>query len=107
VWFDGDAGRLVYNIEDPARRLLTANADVDVDRKTAIDPRQKAANVDGRSPGAILSLTFSDELAVHCGGKVEDLRSAGRGSGCGLARRTRGKGLLVVEDDGELVISSY
>ncbi len=37
--------------------------------KTEIDPTQKAAKVEGRSPAAILSSTFSDELAVHYGGQ--------------------------------------
>lgn len=67
VWFDREAGRLVYNIEDPDHHLLSAGADVDQDRE--IDPTQKAAKVDGRSPAAILSSAFSDELAVHYGGK--------------------------------------
>ena len=67
VWFDREAGRLVYNIEDADHHLLTVGADVD--QKTEIDPTQKAAKVDGRSPAAILSSTFSDELAVHYGGQ--------------------------------------
>jgi len=48
IWFDREQGRLVYNIEDPNYHLLTAGADVD--KKTEIDPTQKAAKVDGRSP---------------------------------------------------------
>ena len=48
VWFDREQDRLVYNIEDPRYHLLTAGADVD--KKTEIDPTQKAAKVDGRSP---------------------------------------------------------
>ena len=67
VWFDREEGRLVYNIEDPDHHLLTAGADVE--RSTEIDPTQKAAEVDGRSPATILSSTFSDELAVHYNGK--------------------------------------
>ena len=41
VWFDREQDRLAYNIEDPDHRLLTAGADVD--RKTEIDPTQRAA----------------------------------------------------------------
>ncbi len=67
VWFDRELDRLAYNIEDSRYHLLTAGADVD--QKTEIDPTQKAAKVDGRSPAAILSSTFSDELAVHYDGK--------------------------------------
>ena len=63
VWFDREQGRLAYNIEDPRYHLLTAGADVD--RKTEIDPTQRKARSDGRSPENILTSTFSDELAVH------------------------------------------
>ena len=58
VWFDQELGRQVYNIEDPDYHLLSADADVD--QSTEIDPTQKAATLDGRSPNAILSSTFGD-----------------------------------------------
>ncbi len=67
VWYDTGLERLVYNIEDADYRLLTAGADVD--DKTEIDPTQRAAKVDGRSPAAILTSTFSDQLAISNGGK--------------------------------------
>jgi hypothetical protein len=67
VWFDRELDRLMYNIEDPEYHLLTVGADVD--SKTEIDPTQKAAKVEGRSPNNILSSTFSDEMAVHFGGR--------------------------------------
>ena len=49
IWFDRTTGVTTYNIEDPDYRLLTEGADVDAD--TEIDPTQKAATSDGRSPG--------------------------------------------------------
>ena len=52
IWFDRTTGLTTYNIEDPDYRLLTKGADVDAD--TEIDPTQKAATSDGRSPMAIL-----------------------------------------------------
>jgi predicted AlkP superfamily pyrophosphatase or phosphodiesterase len=55
VWFDREDGRLIYNIEDPDHRLLTAGADVD--DSTEIDPTQRAAEADGRSPSATLAST--------------------------------------------------
>jgi hypothetical protein len=61
IWFDRTTGVTTYNIEDPDYLLLTEGADVDAD--TEIDPTQKAATSDGRSPRAILTTTFSDELA--------------------------------------------
>lgn len=69
IWFDRTTGVTTYNIEDPDFRLLTEGADVDAD--TEIDPTQKAATSDGRSPMAILTTTFSGELASLTGGKAK------------------------------------
>jgi len=69
LWFDREAGHTIYNIEDPNYKLLTEGADVD--DKTEIDPTQRAARSDGRSPTAILVSTFSDELKSYTGGKAK------------------------------------
>jgi len=105
VWFDREAGRLTYNIEDPDHRLLTAGADVD--RKTEIDPTQKAAKVDGRSPAAILSSTFSDELAVHYGGKAKIFGVSVKDRGAVSLAGHAGKAFWFSKATGEFVTSSY
>ena len=69
VWFDRTEERMVYNIEDSRYPLLTSGADVD--RKTEIDPTQRAARSEGRSPATILVSTFGDELAIHTGGAAK------------------------------------
>ena len=66
IWFDRASHELVYNIEDPRYALLSANADVDDNNE--IDPTQRVATTDGRSPRALLSSSFSDELAARYGG---------------------------------------
>lgn len=63
VWLDRATGEMKYNIEDARYPLLTAGADVD--KATEIDPTQRAARTEGRSPAAMLTSTFSDELAIH------------------------------------------
>lgn len=63
VWFDRTDGRLVYNVEDERFPLLSADADVD--DSTEIDPTQRTANSDGRSPANIAVSTFADELVIH------------------------------------------
>jgi predicted AlkP superfamily pyrophosphatase or phosphodiesterase len=63
VWFNRDESRLVYNIEDPGYTLLSANADVDQDSE--IDPTQKAAKVEGRSPNNILCTTFIERYSKY------------------------------------------
>ena len=63
VWYDSDSGELAYNIEDPEHPLLPT-------RETAragaqVDPAQKQARTNGRSPDAMLMPTFSDTLAAR------------------------------------------
>jgi predicted AlkP superfamily pyrophosphatase or phosphodiesterase len=105
VWFDREEGRLAYNIEDPDYRLLTAGADVD--RKTEIDPTQKAAKVDGRSPATILSSTFSDELAAHYGGKSKIFGVSIKDRGAVSLAGHAGKAYWFSKASGEFVTSSY
>ena len=66
LWFDRETGFTTYNVEDPNYRLLTEGADVN--EEAEIDPTQRAARSEGRSPAAILVSTFSDELRSNTGG---------------------------------------
>jgi predicted AlkP superfamily pyrophosphatase or phosphodiesterase len=105
VWFDRESGRLVYNIEDPDHHLLTAGADVDA--KTEIDPTQKAAKVDGRSPATILTSTFSDELAVHYWRKSKIFGVSIKDRGAVSLAGHAGKAFWFSKAGGEFVTSSY
>ncbi len=105
VWFDREQGRLVYNIEDARYHLLTAGADVD--KKTEIDPTQKAAKVDGRSPHAILSSTFSDELAVNFDGKSKIFAVSVKDRGAVSLAGHAGKAFWFSKSTGEFVTSTY
>ena len=69
LWFDRETGFTTYNVEDPNYSLLTKGASVDA--STEIDPTQRAARSEGRSPAAILVTTFSDELRSNTGGKAK------------------------------------
>jgi predicted AlkP superfamily pyrophosphatase or phosphodiesterase len=69
VWFDRLTGELTYNIEDARYPLLTAGADVD--KATELDPTQRVARTEGRSPAAMLVSTFGDELALHTVGQAK------------------------------------
>ncbi|MFZ9037019.1 MAG: alkaline phosphatase family protein [Gammaproteobacteria bacterium] len=105
VWFDRQQDRLVYNIEDARYRLLTVGADVD--QKTEIDPTQKTAKADGRSPAAILASTFSDELAVHFGGKSKIFGVSVKDRGAVSMAGHAGKAFWFSKSGGEFVTSSY
>ncbi len=69
IWLDRETGELTYNIEDARYPLLSEGAGVD--KTTEVDPTQRAARAQGRSPSAILVSTFSDELALHTRGKAK------------------------------------
>jgi len=105
VWLDRSLGRLVYNIEDEGVHLLTADADVDA--ATEIDPTQKAAKVEGRSPSALMVSTFGDELAIKTAGqaKVFGVSIKDRGA-VSLAGHT-GTAYWFSKASGEFVTSSY
>ncbi len=64
VWFDRKSGALRYNVQDERFRILGPGG---IDAMTEIDPTQRAATTDGRSPSAILTSTISDEMAIAFG----------------------------------------
>jgi predicted AlkP superfamily pyrophosphatase or phosphodiesterase len=64
LWFDRDTGEQRYNVQDARHPILGTGA---VDAATEIDPTQRAATTDGRSPAAILTSTISDEIALAFG----------------------------------------
>ncbi len=105
VWFDRALDRLVYNIEDPEYHLLSAGAGVNA--KTEIDPTQKAAKVDGRSPQNILATTFSDELAVHFAGRSKVFAVSVKDRGAVSMAGHAGKAFWFSKSSGEFVTSNY
>lgn len=105
VWFDRETGQTTYNIEDPNYSLLTAGADVD--DANEIDPTQKAANTDGRSPRAMLSSTFSDELAVRSAGQAKVFGVSVKDRGAVSMAGHAGKAFWFSKQAGEFVTSTY
>lgn len=105
IWYDRGTSNLVYNIEDPRYHLLSADADVD--KSSEIDPTQRVANTDGRSPRGLLSSSFSDELAARYGdsSKIFAVSVKDRGA-VPLAGRS-GKAFWFSKAAGEFVSSSY
>jgi predicted AlkP superfamily pyrophosphatase or phosphodiesterase len=105
VWFDHQQDRLVYNIEDADYHLLTAGADVD--KQTEIDPTQKTAKADGRSPENILTSTFSDELAVNFAGRSKIFSVSVKDRGAVSMAGHAGKAFWFSKKGGEFVTSTY
>ncbi|MDF1851562.1 MAG: alkaline phosphatase family protein [Verrucomicrobiales bacterium] len=105
VWFDRQSGALTYNIEDPRYTILTRGAGVDQDQE--IDPTQRVAKSDGRSPAAILSSTFSDELAIHTAGGAKIFGVSVKDRGAVSMAGHAGKAFWFSKSAGEFVSSNF
>lgn len=105
VWLDRSLNRLVYNIEDSGVHLLTAGADVD--GSTEIDPTQRAAKVEGRSPSALLGSTFGDELSIMTAGKSKVFGVSVKDRGAVSMAGHTGTAYWFSKATAEFVTSSY
>ncbi|MBT8041393.1 MAG: alkaline phosphatase family protein [Xanthomonadales bacterium] len=105
LWFDRETGQTTYNVEDPDYRLLTAGADVDAGAE--IDPTQRAAKTEGRSPRAILSSTFSDELRASNGGRSRVIGISVKDRGAIAMAGHAGTAYWFSKASGEFVTSDY
>jgi predicted AlkP superfamily pyrophosphatase or phosphodiesterase len=105
VWLDRTSGQLTYNVEDARYPILSKGAGVD--KKTEIDPTQKTARSNGRSPSRILVSTFSDELMLSHGGnsKVFGVSVKDRGA-ISMAGHT-GKAFWFSKQSGEFITSRF
>src|ERR1035438_6445571 len=105
VWLDRQTGTLTYNIEDSKYHILTPGADVN--KATEIDPTQKVASTDGRSPAAILGSTFSDELAISTAGRAKIFGVSVKDRGAVSMAGHAGKAFWFSKASGGFVTSSY
>ena len=105
LWFDRKAGRTVYNIEDTDYEILTGGAGVD--SQTEIDPTQLAAGSDGRSPAAILTTTFADELSIATLGAARVFGVSVKDRGAVVMAGHTGKAFWFSKSAGQFVTSSY
>jgi len=105
LWFDRETGFTTYNVEDSRYRLLTAGADVD--EEAEIDPTQRAARSEGRSPAAILVSTFADELRANTGGKSKVIGVSVKDRGAIAMAGHSGTAYWFSKASGEFVSSTY
>jgi len=105
LWFDRETGFTTYNVEDPDYHLLSKGASVDA--VTEIDPTQRAARSDGRSPAAILVTTFSDELRSNTGGEAKVIGISVKDRGAISMAGHSGTAYWFSKSSGEFVTSSY
>ena len=105
LWFDRETGYTTYNVEDSNYRLLTEGADVDADAE--IDPTQRAARSEGRSPAAILVTTFADELRSSTGGNAKVIGVSVKDRGAISMAGHAGTAYWFSKASGEFVTSTY
>jgi len=105
LWFDRETGFTTYNVEDPNYTLLTKGASVDA--STEIDPTQRAARSDGRSPAAMLVTTFSDELRSNTGGEAKVIGVSVKDRGAISMAGHSGTAYWFSKANGEFVTSTY
>ncbi len=105
LWLDRKQGQSTYNIEDANYTLLSQGADVDA--KTEIDPTQRAARSEGRSPAAILVTTFGDELKANTAGKAKVFGVSVKDRGAVSMAGHAGKAFWFSKANGEFVTSNY
>jgi predicted AlkP superfamily pyrophosphatase or phosphodiesterase len=105
VWLDRATGELTYNIEDARYPILGKEAGVD--KKTEIDPTQKTARSDGRSPSRILVSTFGDELMLNQGGKSKVFGVSVKDRGAVSMAGHAGKAFWFSKKSGEFITSRF
>jgi arylsulfatase A-like enzyme len=105
VWFDHQDGTLRYNVEDPRYSLLTPGGSVDA--QTEIDPTQRQARTDGRSPAALLVSTFADELALFTAGESKIFGVSVKDRGAITMAGHAGKAFWFSKATGTFVTSDY
>ena len=105
VWFDREAGELAYNIEDADAPLLPTRKQSSTGEQ--VDPAQKLARTQGRSPAVILVPTLGDGLAAYYGGSSKIFAVSGKDrSAVAMAGQT-GKAFWFSTDNGDFITSRW
>lgn len=105
LWLDQATGELAYNIEDPDYSVVGSGSFID--KKTEIDPTQRAARTDGRSPRAIRTSTFSDELLLSTNGQAKIFAVSVKDRGAVPLAGHGGKAFWFNKQNGEFISSTY
>ncbi|HGY54943.1 MAG TPA: alkaline phosphatase family protein [Caldithrix abyssi] len=104
VWIDRKTGATVYNVQDPDYPLVGAAG---TDKKTEIDPTQRAATTDGRSPRSILTSTIGDEIRLHFGTQAKVFSVSVKDRAAISMGGHSGQAYWFSKSEGRFVTSSY
>jgi len=105
VWLDAETGELAYNIEDADFPLIPSREQAQTGEQ--VDPAQRMARTQGRSPRALLAETFSDKLKAHYGGKSKIFAVSGKDRGSVALAGRAGKAFWMSTNSGDFITSVY
>ncbi len=105
LWFDRESGFTTYNVEDARYPLLSKDAGVDQDAE--IDPTQRAARSDGRSPAAMLVPTLADAVYEAFGESSKRIGVSVKDRGAISMAGHHGTAYWFSKAGGEFVTSRY
>lgn len=105
VWLDRTTGKLSYNVEDADYPLVGEGGGVDT--KTEIDPTQKLATTQGRSPRSIQTTTIGDEIALSLGPKAKVFGVSIKDRGAITLAGHTGKAFWFSKSGGRMVTSTF
>lgn len=104
LWYDRVAGTQFYNVQDADFPLVGATG---VDAGAEIDPTQRAATTDGRSPRNILTSTASDEIALHFGPEAKVFGVSVKDRGAISMAGHAGQAYWFSKSEGRFVTSTF
>ena len=105
VVYDRETDELSYNIEDADAPLLPTRADSQEGEQ--VDPSQKLARTQGRSPVAILAPTFADGLSAYYAGKPRIFGVSGKDRSAVALGGQTGKAFWYSTNNGDFITSRY
>jgi predicted AlkP superfamily pyrophosphatase or phosphodiesterase len=105
VWLDRASGELEYNVQDPDHPLVGEGGGVDA--ATEIDPTQRLATTQGRSPRAILTTTIADEIALSLGPRAKVFGVSVKDRGAISMAGHAGKAFWFSKAAGRMVTSTF
>ncbi len=105
VWLDAETGELAYNIEDADYPLLPSRDQINTGAQ--VDPAQKLARTQGRSPRALLAETFAGKLKSYTGGKAKIFAVSAKDRGAVALAGKAGKAFWMSTNSGDFITSTY
>jgi predicted AlkP superfamily pyrophosphatase or phosphodiesterase len=105
VWLDRASGELRYNVQDAEYPLLGEGGGVD--QATEIDPTQRLATTQGRSPRAIQTTTIGDEIALSLGPDAKVFGVSVKDRGAIAMAGHAGKAFWFSKSEGRMVTSTF